>query len=319
MNARIRCCVAAGGILLAMNVVGRLSGWLGWTGGTGPGAEIRIRGCLAVKGCRFAVYRAATSHGARCVTSCIKDAISSQDGDLVIKLGFQDDFVRGQFIDKVLTWCEVHNLDEPELRLVDRVRLGNSISVCDYIPNETTSPPGARSASRSRSSQESFRTDATEIVGNKSELCRYQSLEAPDFNQKDSCHLIPHSKCRGTPIDKDSSNRIACSTRFHRAFDGLSEQDPPWVRIAVKDIDTQPVECKGVGETMHFRYRVNLYISFLTAEHRSHHGFIWKDGTKDDGKNPVETYVHVRDFVVFENGVESKYLETTGKWASSGI
>lgn len=269
-----------------------------------------------MKGCTLAVYRAATSHGARLMTTCIEDAISSQDGGLVIKLGFQDDFVRGQFIDRVITWCEFNGLDVPDFQYFDSVRLGNTISVCNYDENETTSPPGARSRSRSRSSHESLRTDATGIVDTKSELCVYQSVEIADYNQKDSCHLLSNSKFKKTPVDKDPSNMIACSTRFRRAFDGTSARYLPWLRIAVTSINTEPVECEGVGGKVHHRIRVDWSISFMTAEHRRNHGFIWKDGTRNDGENPVERFVYVKDYDVFTNVVDSKYRETTAIWES---
>ncbi|CAN0449825.1 unnamed protein product, partial [Scytosiphon promiscuus] len=48
---------------------------------------------------------------------------------------------------------------------------------------------------------------------------------------------------------------------------------------------------------------------------RKDHRFDWKDGTGDDGEGPVETFVHVKDYVMFSNGVEWKYADTTKRWA----
>ncbi|CAM9361564.1 unnamed protein product [Scytosiphon promiscuus] len=315
MDAKIRFCVVAGGVLLTMKAFGKLTVWAGWAGKTGAGVEFFIDGCSSVQGCRLAVYKEAAKHGARLITARIDDAISSQNGGLLIKLGFQDDSVRGHFVYAVNQWCEFHNLTMSRLVFVDDAGLGRSVQVDDYIENDTKSPPGAQSRSRSRGSEESLRSYATEIVDPKSELCVYQAVEVPDFNQKDSCHMLSHSECKGTPADTDISNRMACSTRFHRALDGTSERFPPWLRIAVKNVDVNPVQCQGMGGKVHYRFRVDLLIDFMTDEHRKDHRFDWKDGTRDDGEGPVETFVHVKDYVMFSNGVEWKYADTTKRWA----
>lgn len=137
-----------------------------------------------------------------------------------------------------------------------------------------------------------------------------------DFNQKDSCHMLSHSRCKGEAADTDPSNRMACSTRFHRALDGTSKRFPPWLRIQVKQVFDDPVACIGLDDREHERYRVELLIDFLTDSHRKNHAFDWKDGTDDDdsGKRPVKAFVDVEDHVMFSKGVQWKYTDTTEKW-----
>lgn len=304
----------AGGILLTMSAFGRLKAWVGKTG---RGVEFLIEGSSSVQGCRLSVFKEAEKRGARLITSDIEDAISSQNGGLMIKVGFQDDSARGLFLDAVRHWSEFHDLTIGQLNLFDNVALGRSISVNDYKQDDTTSPPGARKRSRSRSSEETFRTFVTEIVDLKDEQCIYQSVEEPTFgNAMDSCHLLAHSECKGTPVDSDPSNRLAGSTGLHRAFDGTSDRFPPWLRFSVVAVDPTPVECIGKNGRVHYRFRVDLAIDFMTEEYRENHRFCWKEGTTDDGKNPVLTHVHVKDYVLFQNGVEWKHEKTTKIWDS---
>ncbi|CAM9554550.1 unnamed protein product, partial [Ectocarpus sp. 4 AP-2014] len=275
-----------------------------------------IEDCLRVQGSRLAVYKEAETHIARQIPDSPSGAISSQDGGLLIRLGFEVDSAAGAFIGKVRTWCEFHELI---LRVSHRtetmIRLGQYIAVAQYVATETASPPNAQARSRSRSSEESFATYVTEILDDKDAQCVYQSFEVADlWNQKDSCHLISHSVCKKTPLDQDESNRVAASTRVHRGLDGTSDRYPPWMRIAVKDFDMTPVPCPGKNGKSHHRFRVNLFIDFLKEEQKAGHGIAWKVGTKDDGVNPVETYVHVKNYETFVNGVEWKYKETTKIW-----
>lgn len=282
---------------------------------TGAGVEFFIEGCASVQGCRLAVYKEAQKFGARLITTRVEDAISSQNGGLMIKLGFQDDSTLGQFLHEVGTWCEFHNLTMVPPTFVDDAKVGRKVSVADYKETDTNSPPGARARSRSRDSEESLRTYVTEIVDRKDEQCVFQSLENPErYNAMDSCHLLSHSECKGTLADSDASNRVAASTGFHRAFDGTSERYPPWVRIEVVSVDQTPVHCEGKGGRAHHRFRVNLAIDFMTDDHRESHRFCWKDGTTDDKKNPVSTFVYVEDYVMFCNGVEWKHKDTTKIW-----
>lgn len=307
--------VAAGGILLAMSAFGRLKAWVGKTG---RGVEFFIEGSSSVQGCRLSVFREAENRGARLITADVEHAISSQDGGLMIKIGFQDDSARGLFLGAVRHWCEFNNLNLVKLSLFDNVPLGRSVAVDDYREDDTNSPPGSRKRSRSRSSEGSVKTYATEIVDDKDEQVVFQSVEEPTFgNAMDSCHLLAHSECKGTPVDSDPSNRVACSTGFHRAFDGTSDRFPPWVRISVVNVDPTPVECTGKSGRVHHRFRVELAIDFKTEEFRENHRFCWKEGTHDDGKNPVLTFVHVKDYVMFQNGVEWKHKNTTEIWDSN--
>lgn len=140
----------------------------------GPGVELYIEGCLRVQGGRLAVYKEAGKNGARLITNTIKDAISSQGGGLLIKLGFESDWAAGQFIGKVETWCEFHELTLRRLVFFEDVGLGNKVNTADYVATQTTSPPGAQARSRSRSSEATFKTYVTEILDDKDEQCIYQ-------------------------------------------------------------------------------------------------------------------------------------------------
>lgn len=268
-----------------------------------------------MQGGRLAVYREAEAQGARLITDSTKSAISSQDGGLRIKLGFQDDNVTGQFISKVRTWCDFHELTLRGPVFFEGVAQGDKIAVGNYVETETTSPPGARTRARSRSSEASFATYVTEILDTKDAQCVYQSFEVADpWNQKDSCHLISHSVCKNTPLDRDPSNRVAASTRVHRGLDGTSDRYPPWIRIKFKDVDMNPVPCPDQNGKIDHRFRVGLLIDFLHAEQKIGHGIAWKEGSKDDGVNPVDTHVHVKNYETFLNGVDWKYKETTKIW-----
>lgn len=175
------------------------------------------------------------------------------------------------------------------------------------METETTSPPGAQARARSQSSEISFASYKTEILDAKDAQCVYQTLEVADpWNQKDSCHLISHSACKNTLLDNDPSNRVAASTRVHRGLDGTSDRFPPWIRIAVKNVDMTPVPCPGKNGKVDHRFRVNLLIDFFLEAQKTGHGIAWKEGSKDDGVNPVETHVHVKNYDTFVNGVEWK-------------
>lgn len=142
----------------------------------GAGVEIFIPKCSSVKGCRFAVYKEAETKGARLITPRIKDAISSQGDGLSIKLGFESDAVSGEFVNAVRQWCEFHAcpLGHDGVAFIDDVTLGRRVALSDYDENETNSPAGGRARSRSRSSEESFKTYVTEMVDPKSELCLFK-------------------------------------------------------------------------------------------------------------------------------------------------
>ena len=312
MNTITQFIAAATSVLLTTYTFGKMRTW--FSRRTGPGTELFIEDCLRVQGGRLAVYKEAEKYGARLITDSTKSAISSQDGGLKIKLGFQDDSVTGHFIATVRAWCEFHDLTLREPVFFEGVAQGNKISVGNYVETETTSPPGARARARSRSSEASFATYVTEKLDAKDEQCVYQSFEVADWNQKDSCHLISHSECKDTPLDTDPNNRVAASTRVHRGLDGTSDRFPPWIRIAVKHVDMNPVPCPGKNGKVNNRFRVDLLIDFRLDEQKTGHGIAWKEGTKDDGVHPVETFVHVKNYDTFVNAVESKYKETTKIW-----
>ncbi|CAN0222749.1 unnamed protein product [Scytosiphon promiscuus] len=297
-----------------MHAAKKFKSWLGQTYGYRVG--LYIEDCLRVQGGRLAVYKEAEMHGARQILNSRDGGISSQGGGLLIRLGFELDHVAGAFIGKVRTWCEFHDLT---LRITDRTKtmvcLGDHITVGNYVETETTSPPGAQARARSRSSEASFTTYVTEILDATDAQCVYQSFEVADpWNQKDSCHLISHSECKNTPLDLDPSNRVAASTLVHRGLDGTSDRFPPWIRIAVKDYDMNPVPCPEKNGRVYHRFRVNLFIDFLLPEQKTGHGIAWKEGTKDDSVNPVETFVHVKNYETFVNGVEWKNRQTTKIW-----
>ena len=282
----------------------------------GQGVEFFMEDCLKVQGCRLAVYKEAEKRGARLITSSIEEAISSENGGLRIKLGFQDDVTCGAFLGAVSTWCDFHDLTMGARTFLDDVRLGRKVQAHEYKEDHTDSPPGARARSRSRSS-EGTKTFVTEMLEPKDEQVVFQSVEVPNlFNAMDSCHLISHSECKGSPLDLDPNNRMACTTELHRALDGTKRSRyPPWVRIKVVRVDMHnPVECTGKNNRVHYRFRVDLAIEFMTEEHRKHHRFCWKNGTRDDGETPVLTSVYVEDHVTFCNGVEWKYKDTTKVW-----
>ncbi|CAN0034241.1 unnamed protein product [Ectocarpus sp. 4 AP-2014] len=315
MNAVVQFFAVVTPVLLTMQAAKKVRTW--FSGKKGPGVELYIEGCLSVQGGRLAVYKEAEMWGARLITDSIKGAISSQDGGLLIKLGFQDDVAAGHFIGKVRTWCEFHDLTLRPPAFYEDVGLGNRVTAAHYVSTETASPPGALARSRSRSSEATFKTYVTEILDDKDEHCIYQSFEIDDrWNQKDSCQLLAHSECKGTPVDKDASNRVACSTRVHRGLDGTSDKFPPWIRIKIKNVDTEPVRCIGKNGKEHFRFRVNLLIDFHKEEQKRDHGICWKEGTKDDEEGPVETFVHVKNYDMFVSGVEWKCAHTTEIWDS---
>eukprot|EP00904_Undaria_pinnatifida_P001849 jgi/Undpi1/11665/HiC_scaffold_36.g13960.m1 len=301
-------------VLLTMHAARKIKSWLGQT--YGHGVELYIEDCLRVQGGRLAVYKEAEMNSARQIPDSPDGAISSQGGGLLIRLGFEFDNAAGAFIGKVRTWCEFRELT---LRVTDRtetmVCLGKYITVGNYVETDTTSPPGAQVRARSRSSEASFASNVTEILDDKDAQCVYQSFEVADrWNQKDSCHLISHSECKNTPLDKDPSNRVAASTRVHRGLDGTSDKFPPWIRITVKNYDMNPVSCPENNGKVSNRFRVNLLIDFHLPEQKTGHGIAWKEGSKDDGVNPVETFVHVKNYETFVNGVEWKHKETTKIW-----
>lgn len=315
-NASVRFCLATGGILLTMKAFGQL---IRWGQPETYGVEVRIANCFSVTGCRLAVYAEAERRSAKRVAG--KDAISSVDGDLVINLAFREESLRGEFMHMTRTWCEMHRLEILHYELVDGVVLGSNVKCSDYVPDETTSPQGALNSRSVASSEEYLRSDATEIVDPKSELCRFQSVEAPSFSQKDSCHLVSHSVCRNDSRDTDPSNRLACTTGLHRALDGTGAAFPAWVRINFVGASTDPIDCwSGSGELVS-RFRVDLEIDFRTTEQRKAHGFFWRDGTVDDYADggPVKTFVHVKDPDMFERCVNWKAAQTTRVWESMNV
>ncbi|CAN0506794.1 unnamed protein product, partial [Ectocarpus sp. 8 AP-2014] len=99
----------------------------------------------------------------------------------LIKLGFESDWAAGQFIGKVETSCEFHELTLRRSVLFEDVGLGNKVTTADHVATQTTSPTGAQARSRSRSSEVTFKTYATEILDDKDEQCIYQSFEIQDL------------------------------------------------------------------------------------------------------------------------------------------
>ncbi|ACH46890.1 unknown [Feldmannia species virus] len=298
---------------VAMNLYGRVKKWAARS--SAPGIEFVIQDCSSVQGCRLALYEEAEKHGARRVTP-ESNPISSHDNGLLVKLAFENQGMRGFFLNSVRRWCSFNKVDLGDIVYNEHTNLGRFVFMGDYVEEETDSPPDSRARKRSRESAESLTSFVTEILDPKSELCVYQSVEAQGYSQKDGCHLLAHCECKGTPMDSDPSNRLACSTQLHRALDGTSKRHPPWARVKVKGVDINPVLCEGVGVKQHNRYRVDLYIDFMSEEHRRNHGFYWKDGSRDDGESPVETFVYVKDYDVFTNCVEWKYKHTTAIWAA---
>lgn len=108
--------------------------------------------------------------------------------------------------------------------------------------------------------------------------CVFQSLEvAEPYSAMDSCYLLAHSECKGTPVDTDARNRLACSHGFIEP----STAHQMGVRIPVSFVDVQnPVLlCEGQGERSHPKFRVNLLVELMTDEHRKSHRCCWKEGT----------------------------------------
>lgn len=104
---------------------------------------------------------------------------------------------------------------------------------------------------------------------------------------------------------------------MHRSLDGTCKENPPWIRIKIRDIDMHnPEQVEGRKGKKHYRFRVTLELDCRDDENLeiAKTSFEWKDGVSFE-ENHVVVPVFVKNYEMFQHGVEWKYTNTSKIWA----
>ena len=278
--------------------------------------EFTVENAASIEGFHQDIFALAEKRTA--LTCDTSNCIRMDKGVLRIKVHFSNEESVGLFVFDVRERCRFCEATVGPVHRYSHIlsEMDVPISVDHYKHDPDAGPPNTRPRSKDDE------TDVTQVSA-ESELAAFQALERlTPYSKMDSAHLKPSCECESSAENKDKSNRIAVTPSLHRALDGTyskkTKKWKPWVRLSVMSVDTENLYVyKDKFDKSHTRYRVVLKIDFKSKDHYrvAVYDFNWKTDTVfyEEGAYLI-TYVHVKDHVTFQNGVNRKYEITSNLW-----